>query len=365
VRDAMYSGISYAGPNYSRIELEMMAYNFIDFKGVRSRVENYIKSAYTYRRGISGTTADPSVTDEEGIFSWAMSKIRAAVNTIGVRTLLPGLVKKLSTQDPIMALSNVGDYIIGIAWSLAGVTVASGALSLGKLESATSFILFTFVMPLFAFGLSLAYFLPAIPFIRWMSGLGGWVILVVESLVAAPLWIAAHAMPEGEGAAGQHGKRGYLLMLAIFIRPPLMVAGFFCAVILLNVLGKMIGTGFEMFTAGVAQTKVVGITGTFAMLFILGITVMMLANKFFSLIHYLPEHVTNWIGQQFHSLGEKEDQAGAQGAFSTSGQAGAGVAGSVVKAGVEARKAARAEKNKNAGKGQSGTGTGYSERDFL
>ena len=45
------------------------------------------------------------------------------------------------------------------------------------------------------------------------------------------------------------------------------------------------------------------------MLVILGIVVIMTANKFFSLIHYLPEHVTNWIGQQFHALGEKEDQA--------------------------------------------------------
>ena len=51
------------------------------------------------------------------------------------------------------------------------------------------------------------------------------------------------------------------------------------------------------------------------MLVILGIVVIMAANKFFSLIHYLPEHVTNWIGQQFHSLGAKEDQAGAKNVF--------------------------------------------------
>ena len=52
------------------------------------------------------------------------------------------------------------------------------------------------------------------------------------------------------------------------------------------------------------------------MLVILGSTTMLLANKFFSLIHYLPEHVTNWIGQQFHNLGEKEDQASIKGTFS-------------------------------------------------
>ena len=104
-----------------------------------------------------------------------------------------------------------------------------------------------------------------------------------------------------------------MLFLGILLRPPLMVAGFFCAVILINVLGKLIGQGFEMFIAGTSQTKMVGITGTLAMAVILGSVVMVLANKFFSLIHYLPEHVTNWIGQQFHNLGEKEDQSAAKG----------------------------------------------------
>jgi hypothetical protein len=94
-----------------------------------------------------------------------------------------------------------------------------------------------------------------------------------------------------------------------------LAAEFFAAVILMNVLGRMIGTGFEMFIAGTSQRKIVGITGTFSMLVILGIVVIMTANKFFSLIHYLPEHVTNWIGRQFHSLGEKEDQAGVKGVF--------------------------------------------------
>ncbi len=140
-------------------------------------------------------------------------------------------------------------------------------------------------------------------------------ILILEALVAAPIWLCAHALPEGEGAAGQHGKRGYLLLLGIIIRPPLMVAGFFAAVILMNVIGRLIGVSFEMLVAGTSQAKVLGITGTISMLVILGIVVIMTANKLFSLIHYLPEHVTNWIGQQFHSLGEKEDQSGVKGVF--------------------------------------------------
>jgi hypothetical protein len=275
----------------------------------------------------SATTADPSVTNEGSAFDMLIAWLRATLNKLVASNILPIAIEKLSTNDPIMAISNVGDYLIGTAWGLA---VALGAIdvtqSLGKaipfvgsaipnLDKYISFALFAVFLPQLLYGLALAYYLPAIPFIRWISALAGWVILIVESLVAAPLWLCAHALPEGEGAAGQHGKRGYLLLLGIIIRPPLMVAGFFAAVILMNVLGRLIGTGFEMFIAGTSQSKIIGITGTFSMLVILGIVVIMTANKFFSLIHYLPEHVTNWIGQQFHSLGEKEDQAGVKGVF--------------------------------------------------
>ena len=229
-----------------------------------------------------------------------------------------------------MAVSNVGDYLIGSAWGLASALgVIDVSHSLGKelplvgkvipnLDKYISFALFTVFLPLLLYGLALAYYLPAIPFIRWISALVGWVILIVESLVAAPLWLAAHALPEGEGAAGQHGKRGYILFLGILIRPPLMVCGFFAAIILMNCMGRLLGASFEMFIAGTSQTKVIGITGTFSMLVILGIVVIMTANKFFSLIHYLPEHVTNWIGQQFHALGEKEDLAGVKSVFISS-----------------------------------------------
>ena len=327
VREAMYSKISYSPKEYTLSETWGMTYGLHDYEAVRERVANYIKTAYATRRGISDTTADPSVTDEGGAFDEMFNWIRSTMNKLVAGNILPIAVEKLSSQDPIMAVSSVGDYFIGTAWGLASALgVLDVTHSLGKtvpfvdrvipnLDKYISFALFSIFLPLLLYGLALAYYLPAIPFIRWISALTGWVILIVESLVAAPLWLCAHAMPEGDGAAGQHGKRGYLLLLGIIIRPPLMVAGFFSAIILMNVLGRLIGTSFEMFIAGTAQTKMIGITGTISMLVILGIVVIMMANKFFSLIHYLPEHVTNWIGQQFHSLGEKEDQAGAKNVF--------------------------------------------------
>lgn len=327
VREAMYSGISYIPKEYTFSELMVMTRGLRDYEAVKERVSNYIKTAYASRRGISDTTATPAVTDEgraiEEIGNW----LRATLNQLVAGNILPIAIEKLSTQDPIMAISNVGDYLIGSAWGLASALgVVDVAHSMGKalpfvgkaipnLDKYISFALFTIFLPLLLYGLALAYYLPAIPFIRWISALVGWIILIVEALVAAPLWLCAHALPEGDGAAGQHGKRGYFLLLGILIRPPLMVVGFFTAVVLMNVVGRLLGAGFEIFIAGTSQTKILGITGTFSMLVILGIVVIMTANKFFSLIHYLPEHVTNWIGQQFHGLGEKEDQAGVKNVF--------------------------------------------------
>ena len=360
VREAMYSGISYSPAEYTSSEMLAMTYGLQDFEAMKERVANYIKTAYTHRRGISDTTADPMVTNEGSAFDEIAAWLRAKLNQLVASNILPTAIEKLSTQDPIMAISNVGDYLIGTAW---GIAAALGGLDLaasfGKaiplignaipnLDKYISFALFAVFMPLLLYGLALAYYLPAIPFIRWISALAGWVILIVESLVAAPLWLCAHALPEGDGAAGQPGKRGYLLLLGIIIRPPLMVAGFFSAVILMNVLGRLIGAGFEMFIAGTSQTKIIGITGTFSMLVILGVVVIMMANKFFSLIHHLPEHVTNWIGQQFHSLGEKEDQAGVKNVFVGSTNA--------VSSGAHGAQSLRSELRRGSGQGGT-TGT--------
>ena len=139
--------------------------------------------------------------------------------------------------------------------------------------------------------------------------------VMLSMLVVAGSLAARKKRPISDSSFPVEGPTFGLLLLGIIIRPPLMVAGFFAAVILMNVIGRLIGVSFEMLVAGTSQAKVLGITGTISMLVILGIVVIMTANKLFSLIHYLPEHVTNWIGQQFHSLGEKEDQSGVKGVF--------------------------------------------------
>ena len=60
-REAMYSGIRYSPPEQTLSEWLGITHGLQDAEAVRLRVDNYIKTAYASRRGISDTTANPSV----------------------------------------------------------------------------------------------------------------------------------------------------------------------------------------------------------------------------------------------------------------------------------------------------------------
>lgn len=43
--------------------------------------------------------------------------------------------------------------------------------------------------------------------------------MIVESLIAAPVWAASHVVPEGEGFAANAVRQGWMLLLNILFRP--------------------------------------------------------------------------------------------------------------------------------------------------
>jgi hypothetical protein len=167
-----------------------------------------------------------------------------------------------------------------------------------------------------------AYYLPALPWILWMSAMIGWLILIVETLFAAPLWAVGHLIPEGDGFAGQHGRQGYMLMLGILARPPLMVAGFFASIIIFTAIGKAVAAGFMIYQASVTANWLSGPITQIAFIILLISVMIVFAHKVFGLITHLPENVTKWIGGQATSLGEHQDEARIRGYAMVAGGGG-------------------------------------------
>jgi conjugal transfer/type IV secretion protein DotA/TraY len=77
-------------------------------------------------------------------------------------------------------------------------------------------------------------FIPTLPYFIFMIAVVGWLLSVLQALVAAPLWAIMHMTPERSFIGGQH--QGYLLLLSLFARPALIVIGLFAAMLLLNTL---------------------------------------------------------------------------------------------------------------------------------
>lgn len=133
----------------------------------------------------------------------------------------------------------------------------------------------------------------------------------MESLVAAPLWIVGHALPEGEGFAGEHGRRGYMLFLGILVRPFLMLMGLCCAMVLINTVGRLIAIMVTTYVASWeahASGWIVPIISLIAYVLILGALMILMSHKTFSLIVRLPDNVLAWVGGHMAGLGEEADE---------------------------------------------------------
>ena len=116
-------------------------------------------------------------------------------------------------------------------------------------------------------------------------------------------------MPEeGAGVAGQHAKQGYMLLLALLVRPVLMVVGLWGGIILSRVLVNFAGQISIPFLATVHGSNLVGIVGWLAGMVIMALIALSVVRRSFNLIWELADRVIRWIGHSGEHLGESQDE---------------------------------------------------------
>ncbi|WP_349432838.1 DotA/TraY family protein (plasmid) [Methylomarinum sp. Ch1-1] len=341
----------YVGPDVQA--LEVTAYN--DYSTVIGVVDGFDDIA-AKKTQMAARTPQTTSRELNGEPSSVLDKMSNVINSnIGFERGGFVIVDALTEGDPISNMRSIGSFLInssyGIIGSYLGITFAVNAGyemgSSGIWGKAANFFTFngakgllagtkavvnelgSFViaatLPIFILALFLTYYLPSIPFILWMSAVAGWLILVCETVVAAPIWAAAHAIPEGEGIAGQHGKQGYMLFLNVLLRPMLMVVGLLFGFVLILFVSKLLGEGLEIFFLGLnAETFIVGPMTFLAMLTITGLILIVLTHKMFGLITHLPENTMRWIGGGGQQLGEQQDESRMRAIFAAAVHQGSG-----------------------------------------
>jgi hypothetical protein len=157
----------------------------------------------------------------------------------------------------------------------------------------------------------------------------GWFILVIEAIVAAPIFALALVLP----AQDELGKitNGIQILGNIFLRPMFMVLGFLISILLIRVMITFIKITIFPLMDSMLGNNGIGSGGSFAplaQLFIFEYIIISIISQGFQLIYILPDNVMRWIGGATESTGGRATEALGQ---SKSGyEKGAGMASSAM-----------------------------------
>ncbi len=222
----------------------------------------------------------------------------------------------ISNVDPLGDLVALGHWFINS--TLTAITVLTG-LAIGNnfLEavpfvgksldvfeatwSVTGPFLTTILMILAAVGITLAYLLPTIPFIRFLFGVFTWLIGLCEAIVAMPIFFVAHLARNEAGLVPQAARYGYVLLLNVVLRPPLMVMGLVIGYLIFIAVVGVLNSFLTPHIMAVENASEVGVIGSLAFTVIHAVIAYGLANASFKAIDILPNRVINWIGVYIQS----------------------------------------------------------------
>jgi hypothetical protein len=146
-------------------------------------------------------------------------------------------------------------------------------------------------------GIIIAYVLPMIPWVMWMAGVCGWIILVCEATIAVPLWMLAHMTVGGDGLHGR-AIEGWSLLFNVVFRPTLMVIGLFLGYFVFDCMSWLIRETFAIAAGFVLQNGwiVSNFIGIAVLLGVFVMTHVIAALMSFRMVALLPHHLPRLVG---------------------------------------------------------------------
>jgi conjugal transfer/type IV secretion protein DotA/TraY len=214
-----------------------------------------------------------------------------------------------SNLNHMSQMKSFGDTIITTGWGLLTAMATAAGTASSWVSQATAKIAFDagaaismlggvmtfFAIMLWGMGIVLSIYAPMIPFLTWIASVINWFVLLIEAVLAAPIWAVAHIHPDGEDAVGRGGM-GYGMILSLVMRPALMLFGLVAAMLLTQPISALVNASFMSAISGVQADSTTGIISFFGFVGVYCILMTTLLHTAFSLIHWIPDNVPRWIG---------------------------------------------------------------------
>jgi defect-in-organelle-trafficking protein DotA len=293
------------------------------------------------------------------LFMWILNMVMQIVNYVIMAFLslpLLGMAQifqygvsflQQPNVNPVIALANMGVnyinfsndlWIMLIDLSITTAMIPVLGVFIFALISLAMPLLMAWMGTMLAVGFITAYYIPFLPYMIFTFGSIGWLMAVIEAMVAAPIVALGITHPEGEGPFGK-GEQAIMILMNVFLRPALMIIGYIAGIILSYVSVWVINAGFAnvvtfvqgdpstgsgfywkgttMITTPTNQTQQAtgigyagwaGIYGFFFSILIYTTMYLVVVQKAFSLIATLPDKVLRWIGGTPEQVGTEAMQ---------------------------------------------------------
>lgn len=278
-----------------------------------------------------------------------------------------------ANTSPLTQLAATGNTVLGAGFALksayfvmagfAGSKISNWTVGLGfnvgeALRTISGTVEFL-SSALWALGLLLAVYLPAIPAIFWIVNVIRFMVGVCVAVLAAPLMAAMMASSSGDDLVGRSGP-GWLLLVALVMQPALLVLGFLLAAMMLYPAGELVNMIFLGVVSGATAGSIVGPISMVAWMGVYVAMMVLAVHSCFAVINLVPEGVMQFVGSQAGAHGIGQQQADKSISSLETGATGAGAAA--------ARKGAGGADFKPGGKtgGEpKGGGNGFTNADHL
>ncbi len=224
----------------------------------------------------------------------------------GIRLLSPSSI----TTDPMIGLMAYSTTFLTFAIAVVGILATASAIPFVGSIPAT---LASLTAGLFQIGIFAAIFvgfvLPYLPAVIWLIAVLAFMLLVIEAIFAAPLWAVAMLSMDGHGISSNIARKGWSLLLMLFLTPLLMVFGFLLGMVLFRIgafsLNGMLFAALSSQMA--ADPGAFGGLSSFLIMTVLTVFVavlyVILIDWSFSLINVFPARVFKWIDGLGDDLG--------------------------------------------------------------
>ncbi len=239
--------------------------------------------------------------------------------------------------DPVSAMRNMGSSIMTTCENIWFAIIACAFLililgclmsgvnplcwALGAIITVLTPVLTLIIGLLWGAGAAIGIYLPMVPYLVFTFTALGWMLLVIETIAAAPIVALGLVSPAQENLG--KASASVMLITNVFLRPSLMVIGFVLAVKLVTAAITMVNFGF-MATVN-ASTGNIGIFGCIALLCLYGGMCIGIIHECFSLVYVLPDKITRWIGGQAEQSNVKQQLDEAKGAVDKGAEIGGGL----------------------------------------